>query len=242
MARVDRTSETADRIIDRILDGELPTDAPLPAESEIAESCGVSRLTAREAIRLLQAQGVLEKVPGTRHRVVPVAEWTGLHAILRHDRHDPKSTRSSIELLEVRMMIETGAATQAATRRTESHLAELERQIGLMESAHERTDVDAFVVADLAFHDVILDAADNRVLVATMRTLIDLLSRTRTETSSTAEIREHAISWHRAILQSLRASDPERARETMAGHMQQTHDDLLHFVFDTGAKQGSFPA
>lgn len=241
MARVDRTSETADQIIDWILEGEFETDAPLPPESEVAERCGVSRLTAREAIRLLQAQGVLVKVPGTRHRVVPVEEWTGLQAILRLDRHDPSSTRSSVELLELRMMIETGAATRAATRRTEAHLAALEQHVERMKSSHAAGDIAAFVIADLAFHDVILNAADNRVLVATMRTLTDLLSATRTETSSTAEIREHAIRWHLAILAALHEADAEGAREAMTGHMQQTYDDLLHFVYGSTEQAGDIP-
>ena len=241
MARIDRTSETADQIIDWILDGELETDAPLPPEGEVAERCGVSRLTAREAIRLLQAQGVLVKVPGTRHRVVPVEEWTGLQAILRLDRHDPSSTRSSVELLELRMMIETGAATRAASRRTEAHLAELSEYIDQMTAAHERGDVEAFVVADLAFHEVILAAADNRVLVATMRTLTDLLSATRTETSSTAQIRDHAIAWHGAIFTALQDSDPEKAREAMTGHMQQTYDDLMYFDYRSSDTFGGVP-
>lgn len=231
MARKDRTSEAVDRIIDWVLEGEIPAGESLPPEAELAGRCEVSRLTVREAIRLLQAQGVVEKVPGTRHRVVPVEEWTGLYAIVRMDRQDPSSSRSSIELLELRMMIETEAATRAATRRTDAHLERLRTNVERMQDAHARTDVSDFVVADLEFHETLMRAAENRILVATMRTLTELLDATRTETSSTAEIREHAISWHIAVLDAVTASDAKAARSAMTGHMQQTYDDLMHFVF-----------
>ena len=239
MTRTDRTSDTANQIIDWVISGELAADAPLPPESDLADRCGVSRLTLRESIRLLQAQGVIEKVPGTRHRVVPVERWTGLRAIMRLDRHDPAGARSSVDLLEVRMMIETGAATRAAERRTDAHLSAMRADIDQMVAGHAAGDVASFVEADLRFHDTIMDAADNRVLVATMRTLTDLLSSTRTETSSSAEIREHAISWHKAILERIEAKDSAGATDAMAGHMQQTYDDLMHYVLGRQSNPGA---
>lgn len=238
MARKDRTSEAVDQIIDWVLEGKIEAGEPLPPEAELAERCDVSRLTMREAIRLLQAQGVIEKVPGTRHRVVPVDEWTGLQAIVRMDRQDPASSRSSVELLELRMMIETEAATRAATRRSEDHVALLQLNLDRMRDAHERTDVEDFVAADLTFHETLMRASDNRVLLATMRTLTELLDATRTETSSTAEIREHAITWHCAILEGVTSADPEATRRAMTGHMQQTYDDLMFYVLRRGAHPG----
>lgn len=239
MPRKDRTLEAVDQIIDWVLTGDLTTDAPLPSESELAERCKVSRLTVREAIRLLQAQGVIMKVPGTRHRIAPVSEWTGLHAIVRLDRQNPDSSKSSIELLELRMMIETGAALRAATRRDDKHLEDMRSSIERMKLGHACTDVASFVAGDLAFHETIIQAADNKVLIATMRTLTELLDATRTETSSTAEIREHAIGWHEAILSGIEASDPDRSQAAMAGHMQQTYEDLMHYVLRRREQPGS---
>ena len=99
-----------------------------------------------------------------------------------------------------------------------------------MREAHENTDVDAFVAADLAFHDVVFRAADNRILVASMRPLTTMLQETRSETSAVPEIREHAIVEHEGVLAALRTGSADAAREAMSSHMRQTRDDLLRFV------------
>lgn len=229
-ARVSRTQSVVDGLLDGIIAGRLTAGEPLPPEGDLAAQFGVSRLTMREGVKLLQAQGVIVQVPGSRHRIAPTEEWTGLEAVVRHARSAGARERSSLEMLEMRVMFETGAAELAATRRTDADLAELETLVGRMQHAHAATDVAAFVDADLAFHDVIFRAADNRILVASMLPLTTMLQETRSETSAIADIREHAIAEHLAVLAALRAGSPEASREAMVSHMRQTREDLLHFV------------
>lgn len=228
--RISRTQAVVDGLLDEIIGGRLEAGEPLPPEGDLAADFGVSRLTMREGVRLLQAQGVIVPVPGSRHRIAPVAEWTGLEAVVRHARSAGARERSSLELLEMREMIETGAAELAAQRRSDADLAELAELVQRTGQAHEHGDVDAFVAADLAFHDVIIRAADNRILVASMRPLTTMLHDTRGETSSVAQIRAHAIDEHAAVLEALRAGSPAAARDAMAHHMRQTRDDLIHYV------------
>ncbi|SDS08725.1 FadR/GntR family transcriptional regulator [Agrococcus carbonis] len=230
MPRPSRTHDAVDRLLDAIIDGTLTAGEPLPPEGQLAVEFGVSRLTMREAVRLLQAQGVIVQVPGSRHRIAPVSAWTGMDAVVRHARSAGQRRRSSVELLEVRMMIETGAAQLAAVRRTEAHLAAMEDALERMEAHHEAADVDAFVDADLEFHDVVMRAAENRILIAAMLPLTTMLAETRGETSAVPEIREHAIEEHRSVLEAVRSGDPVVARDAMARHMQQTHDDLVALV------------
>ncbi|MEV8265060.1 FadR/GntR family transcriptional regulator [Microbacterium sp. NPDC077057] len=228
--RVSRTQAVVDGLLDAIIAGRLEAGQPLPPEGELAEQFGVSRLTMREGVRLLQAQGVIVAVPGTRHRIAPTDEWTGLDAVVRHAQSAGARERSSLEMLEMRMMFETGAAEFAAGRRTEEHLAEMAALLEEMQAAHERADVDAFVAADLAFHDVIIRAAENRILVASMRPLTTMLQATRSETSAIPEIRENALAEHAAVLEAMRTGSDAAARQAMRSHMRQTRDDLLHFV------------
>lgn len=230
MRRPSRTEETVDRLLDAIIQGTIAAGAPLPPEGELAVEFGVSRLTLREAVRLLQAQGVIVQVPGSRHRIARVDEWTGMDAVVRHARSVGQRARSSVELLEVRMMIETGAAQLTATRRSAADLDELESTLARMVERHAAGDVAGFVDADLAFHDVVLHAADNRILVAAMLPLTAMLAETRSETSAVPVIREHAIAEHRAVLAAIRGGDALEARDAMASHMRQTHDDLVALV------------
>lgn len=112
----------------------------------------------------------------------------------------------------------------------DEHLARLEALLVLMRTAHENGDVPGFVDADLAFHDVIFAAADNRILIASVRPLTTMLQDSRSETSAVFEIREHAIGEHAAVLEAMRTRSGAAAREAMASHMRQTRDDLLHYV------------
>ena len=230
MARASRTREVVEQVLDAIIEGRLRPGEPLPPEGVLAEELHVSRLTLREAVRLLQAQGVIVQVPGRRHRVAPVAEWTGLEAVVRHARSAGEWERSSLELLEVRMMIETGAAQLAAERRSQHDIDAMRERIEHMKAAHAKADVAAFVAADLEFHDVVLRAADNRILIAALLPLTALLAETRSETSAFADIREHAIAEHTAVVEAVASGDRLAARDAMAGHMEQTRGDLLEYV------------
>lgn len=230
MARISRTQQTFDRLLDAIIAGDLVAGEQLPPEGDLAAQLDVSRLTVREAVKLLQAQGVIVPVPGSRHRIAPNEEWTGLEVVVRGARRSRNRERAALELLEMRMMIETGAAELAATRRSDADLAELERLLGTMRDAHAEGDVARFVAADLAFHDVIFRAADNRILIASMRPLTTMLQETRTETSAVPSIREHALDEHAAILDALRGGTTAGARQAMRSHMRQTRDDLQHYV------------
>ncbi|MFS2279943.1 FCD domain-containing protein [Microbacterium sp. OR21] len=228
--RVSRTQSVVDGLLDAIIAGRLVAGEQLPPEGDLAAQFGVSRLTMREGVKLLQAQGVIVQVPGSRHRIAPTEEWTGLEAVVRQARSAGARERSSLELLEMRIMFETAAAELAATRRTDADLGELAALVERMRAAHAASDLDAFVTADLAFHDVIFRAAGNRFLVASMRPLTTMLQETRSETSAVPAVRDHAIVEHEAVLAALRSGSAEASREAMVSHMGQTRDDLLHFV------------
>lgn len=228
--RVSRTQSVVDGLLDEIIAGRLAAGEQLPPEGDLADELGVSRLTLREGVRLLQAQGVIVPVPGSRHRIAPVGEWTGLEAVVRYSRSGGARRRASLELLEMRVMFETGAAELAAPRCTDADIARLSELVERMRTAHADGDVPGFVEADLAFHDVIFAAADNRILIASMRPLTTMLEETRGETSAVLEIREHAIAEHAAVLSAMRTRSASDAREAMASHMRQTRDDLLHYV------------
>ncbi|WP_460799965.1 FadR/GntR family transcriptional regulator [Microbacterium sp. GXF0217] len=228
--RVTRTQSVVDGLLDEIIAGRLVAGEPLPAEGELADALGVSRLTLREGVRLLQAQGVIVPVPGSRHRIAPVDEWTGLEAVVRHSRSGGARRRAALDLLDMRVMFETGAAELAAPRCTDEHLTALEDALERMLSAHANGDVPGFVDGDLAFHDIIFQAADNRILVASVRPLTALLQESRSETSAVFEIREHALVEHAAVLAAMRTRSADGAREAMASHMRQTREDLLHYV------------
>jgi len=232
MARISLVTQIADAILDDIVTGTIPIDAGLPSEAEVAETHGVSRLTVREAIRTLQAQGVVRVESGKGSYVNPVTEWTSLEAVLRMSALGTSDAEVAIQLVELRRVFEMGAAALAAGRRSAHDLALLQERLDDMRTAHERNDVGAFVDADLAFHDVILTASRNIFLAAMFKPLTRVLTERRKQTSRVPEIQVHAIAEHESVLRALTGGVPAEARRAMEIHMLQTLADLKKYVLD----------
>ena len=130
--------------------------------------------------------------------------------------------RVSKRLIEARRIVEVGAAQLAATNRSKEDLDSLAASIEEMRLANRLNRVDLFVEADIAFHDVIMHATTNMFIPFMFEPFGNLLVNARTETSSIPEIQVNAIAAHEEILQALTAGDPQRARDAMEAHMNQT--------------------
>jgi GntR family transcriptional repressor for pyruvate dehydrogenase complex len=193
---------------------------------------GMSRLTVREAVRILRSQNVVDVRRGRGTFVNPPQAWTSLDAIVRIEERKSPSGRVSIRLLEARRMVEVGAAQLAATNRSKEDLASLAASIEEMRLADRAQRVDLFVEADIAFHDVIMHATANMFIPFMFEPFVNLLTNARTETSAIQEIRVNAIAAHEEIVQALTDGDPERSRDAMEAHMNQTEADLRRYVLD----------
>ena len=226
-----RVDAVAEQLLKLILDATFLVGGALPSESELATRFGVSRLTVREAIRSLASTRVIHVQQGRSSVVSPASQWSLLDGRLLEARSrvdsDPLLPR---RLLEARRAVEVTIAELAALRRQESHVEQLGRRHEEMVRAHARGDVSATAEADLAFHAILFEAADNVFLDALFEPLASVLLTLRRETSSVPDIRSHALDWHAAILRSVAASDPQDAREAMRAHLVQTEEDLEHYL------------
>ncbi|WP_295780705.1 FCD domain-containing protein [uncultured Microbacterium sp.] len=229
MARRSRVDEVVDGLFDDIVARRLTADHALPSEPELGDRFDVSRVTVREAIKTLQARGVVRVESGRGSFVQPVARWTSLAAVLAATSATGDA-QAAEQLIELRRIFETGAAALAAERATEEEVDAVAADLEAMTAAHAADDLDAFVAADLSFHDRILTASRNPFLTVMFAPLTEVLSERRAQTSRVRVIQQHAIAEHSRVLEALRARDPEAARIAMDGHMQQTLDDLRAHV------------
>lgn len=198
MSRADAAARV---ILEGIADGRYALGAQLPSEAQLAEESGVSRLTAREAVRDLAARGVLTVRHGTRALVSDPRRW---------DLLDP-------ELMGLR----------GALLGEERQLAVLREALQEMIDAEQDEDVARAVEADLRFHQVIVEATGNEFLAATYRPLTQVMHSVRLRTSATAGVPSEAIRWHRRILEALQEHDVTAAVAAMRGHMDQTSSALI---------------
>lgn len=233
MARKSLVSTVADALLDQIVSGELAVDDALPTEAVLCETYDVSRMTVREALKTLQAQNVVRVVPGRGTYVTPVSRWTDVAPVLRMASHGADQGETSLQLVEVRRMIETGSAALAATRRTDADIAALQGHLAEMRRAHEQHDLESFVAADIAFHNVIFHATGNVFVGVIFDPLARVMREKREQTSAVPQIQAHAIAQHATVLDAVASGDSERARIAMDAHMTQTSDDLRRYVLAT---------
>ncbi|HEU4667698.1 MAG TPA: FadR/GntR family transcriptional regulator [Arthrobacter sp.] len=232
MARQSLVGQVADELLDRIIAGEFPPGATVPGEHELSARHEVSRMTVREAMKTLQAQRILSVERGRGTFVNPLNRWASLEAVLRAASEGKNEADASIQLIELRRMLETGACELAAGRISDADIQTLNGYVAAMRAAHEVNDVAAFVDADLAFHDLILRASENVFVAVLFEPLHRVLEKRRTETSAFREIQEHAIGHHQNIVEALESRDATRSRQAMDAHMQQTLDDLKNLVLE----------
>jgi len=230
MARRLLVDDVLDSLRERIVAGEFPEHAPLPGEHELVSQYEVSRVTVREAIKVLHAQGLVRIERGRGTYVNPTRSWTSLPAVIQALSVQGDPAQISRDLLEMRGILECGAAQLAAERIGPEDLAALDAQVTAMEQASAAADVEAFVRVDLAFHAVVLAASGNPFVPVLMEPLSAVLAAARTETSAVPQIQAHAILEHRRVRAALGSGDGAAAREAMASHLRQTAEDLRRYV------------
>ncbi len=197
-----------------------PVGQRLPSERELAQSYSVSRPTVREAIFALELDGQVE-----------VRTGSGVYVIARAPRsgHAGVTDIGPFELLEARRAIEGEAAFLAATRISDTELAEIERH--LTNIVRSPNDVAASEEADRQLHLAIARATGNSAMYATVEML--WLARARSPQYRLLSNKAHGAGVgprsdeHALIVEALRVRDPDAAREAMRSHLTRVLESLL---------------
>ncbi|HEY8474143.1 MAG TPA: FadR/GntR family transcriptional regulator [Natronosporangium sp.] len=234
--------QIAARLLDEIVNGRYPPGSPLPPEWELAEREGASRLTIREAVRILRQKNVVAVVRGRGTFVQPRSRWSPLDpAVLDALAGSPDALTERLQaLLEARSLVEVGVAELAAARRSDQDLAAMAEAVAAMREADG--DVAAFADADLAFHDAVMTAAGNPVITALFDPITQLLRDTRRQTSQDPVARSHALRAHERILAAIERRDPVQAAGAMRDHLAQTGEDFVAQRAPTSQRRARRPA
>jgi GntR family transcriptional regulator, transcriptional repressor for pyruvate dehydrogenase complex len=207
--------QLADTMRVSILSGKLPQGQRLPPEAQMANEAGVSRSTVREALRLLQESGFLERV-SPKILVVRGATETSAHRAITHALR--RRTVTFAALHEALLLLEPGLASLAAERRDESDLEEL-RSILALQTTHMR-DYEEWCRLDNAFHVAIAEASKNAPLVLARAALGDVLVPAVARFVHNERATEAAIEYHERIREQIAVGDPELASVIARRHIE----------------------
>lgn len=207
--------------------GAWPQNTAISVD-EIASRHGVSRTVAREAVRALEARGMVRGRPRVGTVVQPAENWDLLDPDVIRWR---SSTSSAVEqlddLLDLRAAVEPVAAQLAASRSSEHEIEELSSSLAAMRAAFTQRDLAGFIEADYRFHQTLVLASGNRLFHQLWNTVQAALGeRYRLEPSALTEHTEVALDRHERIVTALRASDSSAAALESSLLVQQTRAHL----------------
>ena len=207
------TADVVDQIKRLIASGALAPGQRLPAERVLADLLGVSRPTMREAVRALEAMGIV----ATRHGSGTFVTDLSAETLARPLIFVLDINRDALqELFEVRLLLEAGAADAAAAAIDEESLAALASCIDAMRAA---TDAESFLAPDLAFHQIVHGASGNALLHALMSGLRTLTHDSLVASASDPAARRVAADEHQQIVDALRGRDGPAAGQAMRQHV-----------------------
>jgi GntR family transcriptional regulator, transcriptional repressor for pyruvate dehydrogenase complex len=227
----------ASAIRQAIAQGELAPGDKLPSQREIQARFGVSKVTVLEALRLLEAEGLVEVRLGRNGGAVILdASWHSLSRavalLLEMDRVDLE------EMRVLRAAIEVQTARLAAVHAAPEHLLQLERQLEALERHAAQPDTSTkglsesdraeasdewdewYEAADLEFHAAIAAVSGNRLLKA----LMDVLYQHTFEREVPVDraTQRHLNQSLRRVLEAIRGRSPSAAARAMSTHITQS--------------------
>lgn len=183
-----------------ILKGELKPGERL-MELQLAAKLGVSRTPIREAIRMLEQEGLAVTIPRKGAEVAKMTE------------------KDMEDVLQVREALDELAASIACEQITEEQLGELAGAMKEFEASIKTKDVKKIAEIDVKFHDIIYQSTGNPKLVNILNNLREQMYRYRIEYLKDERIYPNLLKEHQEILEGLSKKNKEKVTEMMHQHV-----------------------
>jgi GntR family transcriptional repressor for pyruvate dehydrogenase complex len=223
---VNRSVEVKSQLMRAIEGGDFKPGEQLPSERELGEAFGVSRVSVREAIRALEAIGLVEVFQGrgcfvsrgpVERYPKTLVRWLQLH-------------RSEVlELLMVRGALDAVASAEAATNGTDEQFARM-REISdgfAAAAAKDPLPLEELVEHDVELHLTIAEASGSALLRELLGNLNDQLTESRRLTFALPGRLDDSIRGHTAIVDAISARDRVAARAAVEEHMSSGGEALV---------------
>ncbi|WP_038205990.1 FadR/GntR family transcriptional regulator [Xenophilus azovorans] len=216
---------TVDRIGGDIVAGRYAPGSAIPPEPLLCEELGVSRTVVREAVKSLVAKGLVSTGPKVGTRVLPADQWNWFDAdVIVWQTRVGLSRDFLRDLQDLRRAVEPAAVRLAAERATPEDIAGMEAAYALMKHAIEFGG--DYVTPDLRFHQGLIAASHNRMLVQMSRALAALLRTSFEISTRRKDGPASSLPLHRAVLDAVIARKPEQAEKAIRVLIDGAREDI----------------
>lgn len=217
------SEEIATQIKAKLLSFELKPEDKLPSENDLADMFGASRATVREALRSLEAAGLIMVKRGAQGGSFVTGR--GLERAGETLSEALRLRGVPLEqVTEARLLVEPTLARLAAERATDEDRATIEATLSEVE-AKLQGGLN-LALANLAFHRSVAGASHNTVLVVILSASLDILIDAIGESPIERTMVEQMLASHRNIYAAIAGGDGERAFHLMAEHVHEAHRGL----------------
>jgi DNA-binding FadR family transcriptional regulator len=216
VARTSLVDAAIDELRREIARGVWPVGTKIPSESQLAQSLGMSRLSVREAVRVLAHAGLLHTRQGDGTYVTATDE----SKVALRRRLD---TAAAMDIIDVRRGRDLEAARLAAGRRSEEDLTAMRATLARRDAAARAGDLDGFADADVDFHLLVADAAHNALLGDLYRSMSDALRDSVRDQEQAALTPDSS---HDDLLGAIEDGDAARAVAVSVAILDQQERDL----------------
>jgi GntR family transcriptional repressor for pyruvate dehydrogenase complex len=211
----DLTRTLSDQVLGLIKSRNLQPGDRLPSMKELAQTFSVATPTIREALRRLQATGVVD----IKHGSGIYVRRTNQHLMLVNPHVGDLDGATVLDLLDARLIIEPPLAGMAAINASEEDIARLEQVLDEAEHLLKGDDLQLNPV-NMRFHSVIARASGNRVLAQMLESLVELYTREQLVILEIFNARVRDYRDHILIFGAIRDREPELASRRMTRHLQ----------------------
>lgn len=208
-----------------LISGEYQAGDKLPSERVLGERFGVGRSSIREALRRLEADGLVRIVHGVGTFVSDGREAGGQSALATLLVLDGITVP---ELFEARRALEGETAAQAAERLTESEGGRLREILRQLED--ETLSDETYVETDVALHLAIAQATKNKVLIRLLESLKGILIEYSMRVITLPGRRDTANEGHRTMVEAILSHDSSAARAAIIDHLEAVEREIVEHL------------
>ncbi len=213
--RMNVTDSIVNQIKDLVLQGKLNEGDKLPPERELMNLFGVGRPSLREALKVLEAQGLIEKTQ--KGTII-----TGNHDKFFSDSLMFQLYFSSADwqdIFEARRFLEKELTYLATTRANSEDFNEIEQTIVDMELSVRENNQTEYVRSNLEFHKKIAKASKNLVLFNLYESINNLVKHSQESGVTVYGVMNESLNYHKAIFKAMKERNAERASDLMVQHI-----------------------